>query len=119
MNLKLRIFLIIAMTIYTFCIYYFLGKRKFQLKYSFIWIFGGLMIWLCVIFPKQFNLLMLKLGVAEAMNGMFGICIFLIFIMLMFVTAIVSVMDSKLKSLIQKMALMEQRIRELEGKLEK
>ena len=77
------------------------------------------MIWLCVIFPRQFNLLMLKLGVAEAMNGMFGICIFLIFIMLMFVTAIVSVMDAKLKALIQKMALMEQRIRDLEGKLKK
>ena len=38
--------------------------------------------------------------------------------MLMFVTAILSFFDVREKSLIQKMALMEQRIRELEGLLQ-
>lgn len=115
MNIKLRVFLILAMLVYFGCIYYLLKKKRFQLKYSLTWIFGGIVIFLCVMFPKQFNLFMLQFGVAEAMNGLFGICIFLILIFLMHVTSIISLMDIRNKKLAQNTALLEKRIRELEN----
>lgn len=114
MNFKLRVFLILAMTLYFGCIYHLLKKKQFQLKYSLLWIFGGVIIFLCIIFPNQFNFLMLQLGVAEAMNALFGICIFFILLFLMNVTSIISIMDIKNKQLAQKTALLEKRIRELE-----
>lgn len=114
MNFKLRVFLILAMTLYFGCIYHLLKKKQFQLKYSLLWLFGGIMISFCIVFPKQFNLIMLQLGVAEAMNALFGICIFFILLFLMNVTSIISKMDIKNKQLVQKIALLEKRIRELE-----
>lgn len=119
MNVKLRIFLVLAMLVYTGCIYYFLKHKRFQLKYSLIWIFGGCVIWFCVAFPKLFNIAMHKLGVAEAMNGVFGICTFFILILLMSMTAVLSFMDTREKQLIQKVALLEKQVRELEDRLEK
>ena len=54
------------------------------------------------------------MGIASVTNGLFAILVFLILIILMSLTAILSKMKEQNKKLIQECSLMEKRIRELE-----
>lgn len=79
-----------------------------------MWIFSALVLLLIVIFIDDFEKILHFIGIAEGMNGLFAIAIFMILLMLMVLTSVVSQMNNKYKILVQKYALMEKRIRELE-----
>ncbi len=70
-----------------------------------------------VIFPNVFRGLMHNIGVVEDTNGLFGVVLFAVLMILISITSIVSKMNEKLRQLIQKCAMYEERIRELECKL--
>lgn len=114
MNICLRLSLIVAITIYFTCIYLLLKKKNLNLKYTLIWIFSGIIMTIVVLFPGILNLLSNKLGIVEPVNGLFSVCIFLILLILMSITAIVSKMNEKNKKLVQQYALLEKRLREIE-----
>lgn len=114
MTFRLNIFLWIAIFFYFLCILHLLKKRKLTLKYSLMWIFSGIVIFLIILFPSIFNMLMSKIGIVNASNGLFAICIFLFLIILLMLTSIISGMNNKIKTLIQMEGINEKRIRELE-----
>ncbi len=119
MNIYLRITLIVAVLIYFVCIVWLLKKRKLELQYTLFWLAGGVVMLLIVIFPDLFMRLMRKFGVVDAINGIFAAVLFIILIILMSMTSIVSKLNSNIRGLTQKCALNEKRIRELEDELEK
>ncbi|MDO4607952.1 MAG: DUF2304 domain-containing protein [Clostridia bacterium] len=117
MNIYLRITLIIAVIIYFVLIVCLLKKRRLELKYTLLWLFGGVVMVLILIFPDVFMLLMRKIGIVDATNGLFAALSFIIIIILMSITSIVSKLNASLRGLTQKCAIYEKRIRELEDKL--
>ena len=114
MPVSLKLLLYLAIIFYFLWIYRLLRDKKLNLRYSLMWIFSALVLLLIVIFIDDFEKILHFIGIAEGMNGLFAIAIFMILLMLMVLTSVVSQMNNKYKILVQKYALMEKRIRELE-----
>lgn len=118
MNTSLRVAISIALFAYYACILYFLKKKSLTLKYTLLWLFTGFLMVLVVIFPQTLARILRWMGVAALTNGLFGIVCFALLIILLSITSIVSIMNEKLRRLVQQCAMYEKRIRELEKKLE-
>lgn len=114
LNTVLRISLILGIMIY-FCILFFLiNKKSLNLKYSLLWILSGIIMLIISIFPKIMIFITELLGIVDMTNGLFTVIIFCIILILISITSIVSKMNDRNKQLIQKCALLEKRVRELE-----
>lgn len=118
MNTSLRVVICIALLVYYACILYFLKKKSLTLKYTLLWLFTGFIMVLVVIFPQALDRVLHWMGVATLTNGLFGMVCFALLIILLSITSIVSILNEKLRRLVQQCAMYEKRIRELEMKLE-
>lgn len=117
MNTTLRLFLLIALAIYFICISYFLKKKKLELKYTLLWIFCGLAMMIVVLLPDPFLALMRGMGIIDELNGLFSIVIFFLIIVLISMTAHITKLYHDFRKLVQRCALYEKRLREVEEKL--
>ena len=111
----LRVILLIAVILYFVLIVLFLKKGTLSLKYTLLWLGAGCVMAILVIFPGLLNVLVTLIDIQPPINGLFSFCIFLMIIIMMSLTAIVSRQNEKIKNLVQDNALMEKRIRELEN----
>lgn len=119
MNTMLRIALWTALFLYFGGIFYLLKKRLLELRYTLLWIFSGIVMMLIVIFPAAFERLMNRIGIIEAPNGLFAVVLFLLLVILVSMTSALSKMNRQIKTLAQKFAAYEKRLRMLEEKNEK
>ena len=117
MNEYLRVALLIGIAIYFICIFFLLKKNSLNLKYTLLWIFLGIVFLLVVIFPVILKAPMRMIGVVEWTNGLFALLLLILMIIDMSITAIVSKMNERMRKLVQKCAMYEERIRKLEEKL--
>lgn len=111
----LQIFLIVGILIYFYILLVLIKTRTLLLKYTLLWIFSGLIMLIAAVFPNIMECITHFLGVISVTNGLFALILFFILIILMSITGIVSNMKEKDKQLVQKCALFEKRIRELEA----
>ena len=119
MNTLLRIALLTALFLYFAGIFYLLKKRLLELRYTLLWIFSGIVMMLIVFFPAAFERLMNRIGIIEAPNGLFAVVLFLLLVILVSMTSALSKMNRQIKTLAQKFAAYEKRLRMLEEKNEK
>jgi hypothetical protein len=117
MDTRLLISSLLGILVYFVCIFFLLKSKKLELKYTLLWILGGVCMLLVVLLFKPFMVVMNFLGIVEPVNGMFAIMIFLLIMILISMTSVLSLMNNKLRSLTQKCALYEKRLRDLEEKL--
>lgn len=117
MNEYLRVALLIGIAIYFVCIFFLLKKNSLNLKYTLLWIFLGIVFLLVVIFPVILKAPMRMIGVVEWTNGLFALLLLILMIIDMSITAIVSKINERMRKLVQKCAMYEERIRKLEEKL--
>lgn len=115
MSDTLRIVLLVGIVLYFIILGGLLKKRRLQLKYTLLWIVMGLIFLLMAIFPNILVGLRNLLGFQDNMNTLYVILIGFIIILVMAVTSIVSHQSESIKKLAQENALLEKRIRELEG----
>lgn len=115
----LRFFLILAVICYFIIILYFLKQRALNLKYTLLWLLAGVVMGLLVIFPNLLVRMIHMFGIEDNMNGLFIICIAFILMILMALTSIASRQNMKIRSLVQEIAILEKRVRELETDTEK
>lgn len=80
-----------------------------------MWLLSGTIIFLIILFPEAFNTIMNKLGIINPSNGLFAICIFILLVMLLILTSVISKINMKIKVLGQNLGIAEKRIRELEA----
>lgn len=111
----LRISLIIGVICYFVIILYFLKKKEIELKYTLLWLFAGLVMGILIIFPELLSVILSLLGIKTYMYGLFVICIGFIICILMTLTSIVSKQLVKINNLVQEVAMLEKRVRELES----
>ncbi len=96
---RLRVLLLIAVCIYFIMVFCLLRRKTLNLKYTLLWLASG--------FASL-------VGIYDPMNALFSLIIFCILIILMSLTAIVSKLNRKTKTLIQALALLEKRVRDSE-----
>lgn len=112
----LRFFLIAGVICYFIIILYFLKQRALNLKYTLLWLLAGVVMGLLVIFPNMLVRMIHMFGIEDNMNGLFIICIAFILMILMALTSIASRQNAKIRQLVQEIAILDKRIRELEQK---
>lgn len=115
--LTLRITLIIGMICYFALILVFLKNKSLLLKYALLWIFAGGFLGCMIVFPNILVWIKDLLGIESNMNGLFVLIIGFVIIILMALTSIASRQAIRIRTLIQTNALLEKRVRELEGKV--
>lgn len=115
MDFQLQVSLIVGVMLYFVIIFYFLKKNMLSLKYSLLWLASGFIMFILAIFPMLMEILIKFLGIYSVTNGLFALSLFLILIILMSLTAILSKMKAQNKQLVQSCALLEKRVRELEN----
>lgn len=111
---KLWIFLLIAVCIYFVLVFQLLKRKTLNLKYTLLWLASGIVMLILVVFPRLLQLFAKVVGIFDPMNALFSIALFCIVIILMSLTAIVSKLNDKNKTLTQSIALLEKRLRDVE-----
>lgn len=114
MSTMLRYFLILAITGYFWLIVHLLRREKFLLKYGILWLVSGLSMLVILVYPNLLIEFTQFLGVQIASNGLFALSIFLVIMMLVFLTSVVTELSDRIKEMAQKAAMVEKRLRDLE-----
>lgn len=111
----LRLTLSVAVICYFILILVYLKKQMLDLKYTLLWLFAGGVMGVMIFAPETLVYFVRLLGIESNMNGLYVLCIAFTLAILMSLTAIVSRQSQKIKQLIQNIAILEKRIRELES----
>ncbi len=111
----LRYALLLAVALYFVILFNILSRRRLNLRYSLLWIISGFIMLVIGVFPEIMTFLTRLIGIKEPANGLFALVCFCLIIILMSITAIVTTLNEKCTRLVQTVALLEKRIRELEG----
>lgn len=117
MNISLRIFLIISILIYLGIILHFLKKKDLNLKYSLLWIFSAIVMLTVSIFPGIIIKFTSLVGIIDTVNSVFVLEGMFVLLILLSLTAIVSHLNDKNRQLIQAIALLDKRVRDLEKRI--
>lgn len=115
----LRNTLLVGVLMYFIVIGFFLKKKALALKYTLLWIFAGVMMAILTIWPQLLFLVTRRLGIEGNMNGLFIFALAFVLMMLMALTSIVSRQSVRIKKLIQKQALLEKQVRNLQENINK
>jgi len=114
MSRRLQIAMLVAIGIYFLVVFQLLKRKNLNLKYTLLWLFSGVIMLMLAVFPQILNWLAALAGVYTPTNALFAFMFFCVIIILMSLTAIVSKLNEKCKKLVQSLALMEKRVRDLE-----
>lgn len=117
MPIELQVFLVVCVLLFAGFIIHSLVRKKFNLKYSLVWLFSALCMLLVVIFPNIISLLSNLLGIELQSNAVFFFAILFLVTIVLTLTSIVSKINNHIYRLTQTQAILERRVRELEEKL--
>ena len=111
---KMQIAMLVAVALYFLIVFRLLKRKNLNLKYTLLWLFSGIVMLVLALFPQILSWVSELVGIYTPTNALFAFTFFCVIIILMSLTAIVSKLNEKSKRLIQSLALMDKRIRELE-----
>lgn len=114
MSPTLRFVLIGAMIFYFVLLISFVRSRGLNLRYFLLWLVMGLVLMLLIIFPGILPVMARLLGIQSEMNALISAICFFMILLEVSLTAIVSHQNDKITRLLQKTAILEKRIDELE-----
>lgn len=117
MSDRLRLILMIIVVIYAVVAVRMIHRKKLSLNYSLLWLLLAALMLLAVIFPDLVYSFTDVVGVDLPLNMIFLFFSFFALVLLFYLTSIVSKDNEKNRTLTQKLALLEKRVRELEEKL--
>jgi len=107
-------FLLAAIAVYFIMVFQLIRREKFLLRYGILWLLCGLVMLIFAIFPDLLIRFTGFLGVKVASNGLFAMSIFLVVVMLVFLTVVVTELTIRIRKMAQKTAIMEKRLRDME-----
>lgn len=112
---KILQFILIGTT-FLFCIFILLvtQKKKLSYRYTLLWLFFGVVTLLCAIFPNIVVKISQIIHVAEPTNALFLIYIFLIIIIIFYISVGFSKLLEKVTTLIQENAILVAKVEKLE-----
>lgn len=114
MNQTLQIILIIATFLFCVFILVVTQKKKLSYKYTLLWLVFGIITLLCAIFPNIITNIAKIIHVAEPTNALFLVYIFLIIIIIFYISLAFSKLYEKVTTLIQENAILAAKVEKLE-----
>ena len=119
MDLKLQIFFIAFALVFLFVVLRYLVIKKLNLKYALVWLLTVTVLLVLAVFPKLVIWAGGIVGIVTPVNAVFLFAILFAFIIIFTLTAIVSHLNKRIYRLTQMQAILERRVRELEGASDK
>ena len=116
---KLTIVLILAIIAYFIIILKLLKDKKLNMKYSLLWLFTGVVLFVLVLKPEILIWFLGLFGIVGTMNGLFIVLISFLILLVLSLTSIASRQAGRITKLIQTQGLLEKRVRELEERLDR
>ena len=104
----------IAVLLYFILLISLLRKESIILKYAILWLVSGFLFVLFLLFPEIVFSASRMVGISNPVNAVFLLFAGFSLMMLLSITSIVSQDNGKVRKLTQQIALLEERIRELE-----
>lgn len=119
MNRILQLILIgVTLLFFTF-ILVVTQKKKLSYKYTLMWLFFGFTTLLCAIFPDIIIAIAKLIHVEEPTNALFLIYLFLIIIIIFYISIAFSKLFERVTTLVQENAILAARVEKLEKDREK
>ena len=109
MSYNLRLGLIIVALLIFIITLYLLKKDRIPVKYSLVWLFSGLIILFLALIPNLFGLLSDLLGFMTMSNMVVGMIIFILLMITISLTVIVSGQKKKITLLIQEVSMLKEK----------
>lgn len=107
MSINLTLGLIIVSFVLFIVIIMILGKRRIPVKYSLVWLFSSFLILLIAIVPQLFQKIAKALGFVTMSNMVIGLFIFILLMITIILTVIVSGQRKKITLLIQEVSMIK------------
>ena len=118
MDTTLRIFLGVGVLFYYVMLFFMLKKGRLILKYALLWLLAGLALAIFLVCPEVLYKTSDLIGVSNPVNAVFLLFAGITLLLVLSLTSIVSQFNKTNRQTIQKMALLEKRLRDLEDKQE-
>lgn len=115
MSERLRILLALLVLAYTLTTVRMIRRGRLNLSYSLLWLFLSGVMLLVLIVPQVVDGLTRLMGIDLPINMVLTAFAFFSLAMLFFLTVAASRANEKVRSLVQQMALLEKRVRDLEA----
>ena len=115
MDIKLQIFFIAFALVFLAIVVRYLVVKKLNLKYALVWLLTSLVLLVLAVFPKLAIWTAELVGIQTPVNAVFLFAILLAFVIILTLTAIVSHLNKRIWRLTQMQAILERRVRALEG----
>lgn len=114
---KILQFILIGVT-FLFCIFILVvtQKKKLSYKYTLLWLLFGFITLLCAVFPSIIVKISKAIHVAEPTNALFLIYIFLMIVIIFYISLAFSKLFEKVTTLIQENAILAAKVEKLEKK---
>lgn len=116
MSIVLRAILIVLSLVFLAAVIRLVSQKKLQLKYSLMWLLMGVALLVSAVFPGLVSHFAHAAGVELTSNFVFIVGIVFLMGISLSLTYIVSWQSHDIRQLIQRVALLEKRIGELEGR---
>ncbi len=110
----LTVALAVGLVVFYALLVYMLAKHSLILKYTLVWMLGGLVLAVFLLFPEVVLKISDFIGVSNPVNAVYLLFAGVVLMLLLSLTSIVSQLNNRARSLTQSVALLEKRVRELE-----
>ncbi len=117
MDRGLQIILILATFLFCIFILTVTQKKKLSYRYTLLWLCFGVITLLCAIFPNIVIGISRLLHIAEPTNALFLIYLFLIIVIIFYISLAFSKLFEKVTTLIQENAILSAKVEKLEKKI--
>ena len=113
MDILLRIMLTSGIFFYFIILLYLIREGQLNLKYTLIWFTLGFILFVVAVFPEIVSYTGKLLGIYSEVNTIFLLLFFVILIILMQLTAIISRYNLRVRKIAQKYAINDYKLRNL------
>ena len=115
MTVKLKIFLIIVLLIYLFCICKSVKRKNMHISYLIFWSITGVLLIIAFISPNFVDNLSNLLGFELSTNMIYSIAIFLILYLIYGMMKLITKLDNENTILIQELSILKKEVEEIKN----
>ena len=119
MSVTLRALLVVLSLVFFAAVVRLVARGRLQLKYSLLWMLLSIVMLLCALFPGLVARIAYLVGIQTPSNLVFLAGLGLLMVICMSLTIIVSWQTNDIRLLVQSVALLEKRVKELEDRCER
>lgn len=113
MNKILQIILIISTCMFCLFILSVTRKKKLSYKYTLLWLLFGIITLICAVFPSLVANFANLIHIIEPANALFLIYIFLLIVIIFYMSCALSKMHEKITKLIQENAILNYKLEKI------